>query len=323
LSEGDILKYPSLLLLLIFLVTACTLTTTPAPVLTPTSTFLAPATATGVVVLPAIQPTTQVINLELLRNFTYVLESSGGMQVTLIDGSFKVDDTAHNMTASGQLVLSALGDLNGDGVPDAAVTLAANLGGSGTFHELIVVLSQDGKAVQAADLFLEDRLQENKLSITDGLITLDAVRHGPHDPMCCPTEHAITVYRYQTGKLEVVSDKVVASAPNLPVTQYPNTITLDSPQDGTVTGSSLLLRGKTSQMPFEKNLVVRVYSGSTNTLVLEQPQAVQGEYGGPGSFETNLQLPADLKGTVRIDVVDLDPAVGQPRGLASVVLTVQ
>ncbi len=326
------MKFLPVYLLIVLLAAACTPAATPTatPALLPTatatlrvaSTLPAASTPTSVVILPSVEPAAQEINLELLRNFTYTLESSGGMQITLINGSFTANDTAHNLAASGQLVQAALGDLNGDGVPDAAVTLAANFGGTGTFHELLVVLSQDGQAVQAADLFLEDRLGEKNLSIAGGLITLEVVRHSPTDPLCCPTEHAVTVYRYETGKLVVVSDKVLASASNLPVDIYPNHITLDSPQDGAVTGSSLLLKGITSQMPFEKNLVVRVYDPG-GKLLLELPLAVQGEYGSAGSFETSLQLPANLKGTVRLDVVDINAADGQPRGLASVTLTIQ
>ena len=321
------MKFLTVYLLIVLLAAACTPAATPAPIPTaaatlPVATLPVASTSTSVVILPSVEPATQEINLELLRNFTYTLESSGGMQVTLVNGSFTANDSAHNLAASGQLVQAALGDLNGDGVPDAAVTLAANFGGSGTFHELLVVLSQDGQAVQAADLFLEDRLGEKNLSIAGGLITLEVVRHSPTDPLCCPTQHAVTVYRLQAGKLVVVSDKVLASAPNLLVDIYPNKITLDSPQDGAVTGSSLLLKGITSQMPFEKNLVVRVYDPG-GKLVLELPLAVQGEYGSAGSFETSLQLPTDLKGTVRLDVVDINAADGQPRGLATVTLTIQ
>jgi len=320
------LKYLTLLLMLVFLTAACTPVATPAATLIPspipTATSPALSTPTSAVILPTVQPTSPVITVDLLRNFTYVLDSSGGMQVTLVDGKFNLNDAAHNMVASGQLVQSALGDLNGDGVQDAAVTLAANFGGSGTFHEMIVVLSEDGRAVQAADLFLEDRLNEKQLTISDGLITLDAVRHGPHDPLCCPTENAVTVYRYQAGQLEVVSDQILTSSATKQPDLYPNQITIDAPANGAVVGASLQLRGTTSQMPFEKNLVVRVYD-SANQLVLEQPLMVQGEYGSPGSFETNLQLPADLKGTVHLDVADIDAANGQPRGLASVALTIQ
>ena len=319
------MKYLSIMLIFIFLTAACTPVATPATTLAPSPvpTDAPPlSTPTHKVVVETVTPATQGITDDLLRNFTYVLDSSGGVQVTLVNGTFNLNDTVHNMVASGQLVQSALGDLNGDGVPDAAVTLAANFGGSGTFHELIVVLSQDGAAVQAADLFLEDRLSEKQLTIADGLITLEAVRHGAQDPLCCPTENAVTVYRYQTGQLEVVSDQVLVPSSSTQPDQYPNQITIEAPLERDLAGTSLQLRGTTSQMPFEKNLVVRVFDSGGN-LVVEQPLMVQGEYGGPGSFETTLQLPVDLKGTAHLDVVDIDMANGQPRGLASVTFTIQ
>lgn len=200
------MKSALMLLLLVIMAAACTPAAAPVSSPTPTAAQPAPSTPTPVA---TPTPAGQAINLDLLKNFTYKLESAGGLQVTLVDGSFKTNDPGSPATLSGQLVKSALGDLNGDGVLDAAVTLAVNTGGSGTFHELLVILAQDGKAVQAADLFLEDRLGEKSLSIADGLITLEAVRHTANDPLCCPSENAVTVYRYQGGKLVVVSDQVL------------------------------------------------------------------------------------------------------------------
>jgi hypothetical protein len=127
--------------------------------------------------------------------------------VTLKDGKFNATDPTGMVTAKGQMLdQAAIGDLNGDGVPDAAIILAVDMGGSGTFHELIAVLAQKG---QAADLLLGDRVQENTLSIHAGKIVLDYVRQGPSDPMCCPSEHAQTTYQLQDGKLVVVSDQVI------------------------------------------------------------------------------------------------------------------
>ena len=197
------MKLITVCLLLVFLTAAC------APAAAPTATLPPIPTPTPAAVSIPTSPVGQAINLDLLKNFTYELESTSGLKVTLVDGSFKINDPGSPAMVSGQLVKSALGDLNGDGVLDAAVTLAVNTGGSGTFHELIVVLSQDGKAVQAADLFLEDRLGEKSLSIAAGAITLEMVRHTPNDPLCCPSENAVTVYRYEAGKLVVVSDQVL------------------------------------------------------------------------------------------------------------------
>ena len=46
--------------------------------------------------------------------------------------------------------LVAFGDLDGDGIWDAAVVLEANGGGSGTFRSLEAVVNEDGAPVHVA-----------------------------------------------------------------------------------------------------------------------------------------------------------------------------
>ena len=104
----------------------------------------------------------------------------------------------------------ATGDrLRGSLAPKLHHVIAANFGGSGTFHELIAILSKNGQAVQTANLFLGDRIQEKQLTIQGGKIALDYLRSGPTDPMCCPSEHALTTYQLSSGQLSVLSDQVL------------------------------------------------------------------------------------------------------------------
>ena len=105
------MKYLSILLLLVLLVPACTPTMTPVPSPSPTSTLPLQPTPTNTVAVPTAQPASGGISTDNLRNFTYTLDSSGGMQVTLVNGSFEVNDIPNHLVASGQLVHSALGDL--------------------------------------------------------------------------------------------------------------------------------------------------------------------------------------------------------------------
>ena len=152
-------------------------------------------------------PTPVELNLDQLKNATYTLMAINNVPVKLIDGKLNFSDPANNMNAESQLIEPvAFGDLNGDGLKDAAVIIATNTGGSGTFHELIVVLDQKG---QAADLQIGDRIQEKQLTIQDGNIILDYLRAGPTDPLCCPSEHAKTTYQFQNGKLVVLTDQVI------------------------------------------------------------------------------------------------------------------
>jgi hypothetical protein len=176
---------------------------TPEPVIHSLPTTSLPPT----VAPPSPTPTPAGVTLDQLRNGTYTLLSLDNVTVKLTDGKFKYSDQSKLINAVGQLIEpAAFGDLNGDSMNDAAVTIATNTGGSGTFHELIVVLAQQG---QAADLMIGDRIREKQLTIQDGKIILDYLRQGPKDGLCCPSEHAQTSYRLQNGKLEVVSDKVI------------------------------------------------------------------------------------------------------------------
>jgi heat shock protein HslJ len=95
----------------------------------------------------------------------------------------------------------ATGDLNGDGIPDAAVVLATNSGGSGVFIDLAVVVVEDGQPVNVAITPLGDRVQINSLTIQDGQIVVDMVVQGPDDPMCCPTQQVVETYELQGYEL--------------------------------------------------------------------------------------------------------------------------
>ncbi len=211
-SEESVLKYGLILSIFILLAAGCTPNGTPAAsVSTATATATpAPAATETPTLAPSPSPSA-ALTLAALKNATYVLRSSGEpVQVILVDGAFKLNDAAHNQSITGKLVEpAATGDLNEDGEPDAAVIIAANFGGSGTFHELIVVLSKSSQIVQAGNLALGDRLQEKQLTIQQGIISLDYLRQGANDPMCCPSEHALTTYQLKADKLVVLSDQVV------------------------------------------------------------------------------------------------------------------
>jgi hypothetical protein len=193
----------NLCLLLILLLAACApLAPTGSPAATGASVPPSPSPLP-----PQPSPTLAGVDPASLENGTYTLAVGENLQVTMLDGKFKLSDAAKNLNISGQLIdPPAFGDLNGDGLQDAAVIVAANFGGSGTFHELFVVLAQKGPV---ASLALGDRIQEKLLSIQNGTITLDYLRSGPKDPLCCPSEHAVTTFQFKNNTLQKVSDQVL------------------------------------------------------------------------------------------------------------------
>jgi hypothetical protein len=95
----------------------------------------------------------------------------------------------------------AFGDLNGDGIDDAAVILATNTGGSGTFIYLNAVLNDKGAAKFASSISLGDRVSPRTITISEGVLTVDEIRHGPSDPLCCPTQQATLKFKLVDGKL--------------------------------------------------------------------------------------------------------------------------
>jgi hypothetical protein len=191
-----------LLLVLVFLLAACA----PAAAAPAATVTLPPPAPSPTPLPPQPSATPAGVDLASIENGTFTLTSGATLPVKLVDGKFTLNDAAGNLITRGQLIEPvAFGDLNGDGLPDAAAIIAANFGGTGTFHELFVVLAQKGPV---ASLVLGDRILEKQLSIKDGLISLDYLRSGPKDPMCCPSEHALTTFRYKNNQIEKVSDKV-------------------------------------------------------------------------------------------------------------------
>ncbi len=149
------------------------------------------------------QDGTPALTPEALRNAEYVLD---GRRVRLQDGELvkKLEYGA----ASETWVLHdpiAFGDLDGDGVADAAVVLSYNGGGSGTFFDLFAVLNRNGAPVAVGSRDLGDRVRVTSLEISGGDIILMMVAHGPDDGLCCPTQDTVASFHLHGNDLELES----------------------------------------------------------------------------------------------------------------------
>ncbi len=100
--------------------------------------------------------------------------------------------------------MTAMGDLTGDGVDDAAVVLAHNAGGSGMFVHLAVMRASRRGPDNVATVGLGDRVKVIAVRIEDGKLVAALVEHAPEDPMCCPTRQAERVWRFDgEGLVEI------------------------------------------------------------------------------------------------------------------------
>ena len=146
---------------------------------------------------PGLQPSD-------LANFTYDL----GPGASVADG--KVPLKGGTWTDSGDggstFVLDphqALGDLDHDGVPDAAGIVVEQSQGSGTFFYLFALLSRDGRPVQAGPPdWLGDRSKIDRVTIDrKGILSVRYVTHKERDPECCPTLRIEDRFRIENGVL--------------------------------------------------------------------------------------------------------------------------
>ena len=145
----------------------------------------------------------QPLTINVLKNAEYRSKWSAQGKIKLSDGIYR----EQIVPGSGsELVIKlsdkiTFGDLNGDGLEDAAVILVSDPGGSGTFYDLAAVINSRGQAREVASAFLGDRVKVEGLRIRFGKIVVTMVTHRSTDPMCCPSLKVEQKYTLQGDEL--------------------------------------------------------------------------------------------------------------------------
>ncbi len=259
------------------------------------------------------------LTLEQLKNYSYLAPQYNRV-APLKNGTYETGSGADIFSAYLQPEV-AFGDLNGDGVEDAAVLLAENGGGTGVFVSLIAVLNENGSPMQAATAFIDDRPLINSLTISDGKINLDVTIHGPNDPMVNPTLKVTETFQMPTiGMTSLVLTHFNSFTPD----GTERSITIDSPKNGDPISGSVQVQGGMPIGPFENTLAYRIYDESGN-LLAEGPFMVNSDgVGGPATFDTPIDISSFPNGIgIRLELVDVSAADGSTLALDSVELMVQ
>lgn len=95
----------------------------------------------------------------------------------------------------------ALGDLNKDGIMDAAAIYYVNGGGSGYFERITAFVNKGGRLMAVDNKVLGDRVGIRGLRIKNGVIIADVISHAPTDGAAFPTVNKTARYRLKGGKL--------------------------------------------------------------------------------------------------------------------------
>lgn len=116
------------------------------------------------------------------RNATYTV---GGRQVSLHDGRYETEAAPGSASRITTVVFGkpVAGDLDGDGVGDAALFLIYSPGGSGTSYYVAASINEGGRFRGTNAVLLGDRITPRQIGIRDGVVVVDYADRRPDDPM--------------------------------------------------------------------------------------------------------------------------------------------
>ena len=306
----------ALILLLVVLI-GCRPATPPPTSVDETQVTSGPA---GELTASPATPTTVAEEVQEIRNAQYQLGATDTLQVVqLTNGTFEQGTPgAEDFISAMMTDFVALGDLNADGIEEAASLVSENYGGTGVFVFLAVYSQVDGTWTFQTSTMVDDRPQLNALSIANNEIFLDAVIHGVDEPMCCPTLRTTRHYRFVDTLLDLIDYTTFTPGGE------PRTIVIESPADGSDVFTSIPIHGQVAVAPFENNLVYRIFDISGIELSAGAITVSAPDPGAPGTFEALIPLGKSLSGAViRLEVQDLSAADGSLLAMDSVELVVK
>ena len=253
---------------------------------------------------------TQRLTLEQLRNAEYRLPLLGDEDTPIRfedgEGSIAYGEGATERDYAGIVDDAvAFGDLDGDGFADAAVVVFTSGGGSGTFKHLIAVLDRDGAPVQAARVYLGDRVQVESVTIASGEIVMDMLAHRRSDGLCCPT---LSI----TRGFALRGDQLVPR----------QALVIESPLPGEPVASGVEVRGSTSTYPSGGGLAYLVYDARGGVIGMGR-LPVEGGEGLPGTFAAPVEFIAGAGGPGRIELIDVHQGDGSALARTTVQVVLQ
>lgn len=132
-------------------------------------------------------------------NATYMIE---GRAVAMKNGLSEVIEVVGDSKTAGATMKTTTrvfgepvqGDLNGDGVADAALFIVQDTGGTGTFYYAAAALNERTGAVGTNAIFLGDRIAPQTIEIRNGQVIANYAERGPNEPFS--TQPSIGVSKY-------------------------------------------------------------------------------------------------------------------------------
>ncbi len=282
----------------------------------PPSATVAPTVATE----PPGQPI-PALTVEELQNMQVTLQNNDQHpKVQLADGVYQAGDQppATDFVSVNMPDMIAFGDLNHDGISDAAALLAENYGGTGVYTSVLAILNVNGGPVQVGAYMIDDRPMPSGLVIEDGKIIFSGAIHAPNDPGCCPSMPVTETLALTKGGLQRV--RMSSTTP----TGQERAITIVSPKDGDqVAAGYVPVKGGFTISPFENTFACKIVD-ATGKEWFSGPLTVTAELGQPGSIDNQIDFSMVPAGVlVRLEIMDASAADGSTLAMDSVELMIK
>lgn len=146
----------------------------------------------------------QPLTLERLRNAAYPLPEANGNLIQFTDGKFRgpvvlgsTEEVRFNL-----LDRVGRGDLDGDGVEDAALIMVKDPTGDKPEYTLWAVINLGGAPDPRGVVLLGEKVQVGGMTIEALKIWVDVVRPGPQDIEGMPTRRIKESYKLLGNRLE-------------------------------------------------------------------------------------------------------------------------
>ena len=287
------------------------------------------ATAAGVLLFAAaavascdVADTDRVAAVDL-EAATILTEHTDTGTATLEDGEFRAP-VAPGSASELVIRLSqwTLGDLDGDGLADAAAITIEDPGGSGNFRYLHALLNEKGDLRDIDTVFLGDRIRVAGLSIHEGVISVALIERPPDAPYSeTPSILVIRRFRLAGEALEEIAGISGADAfacdDSLPDAAL---VIVSSPAGGEEVANGFTVRG--CSRTFESNVQWRLL-GRTGE-VLASGFAMGGGVDGPAPFVFTVEYEAADRQLAHLEVFEEDVAGGEgfppPRAVVPLVI---
>ena len=259
-----------------------------------------------------------------LEGATILTEHTDTGTATLEDGEFRAPVAPGSASEVAiQLAQSAVGDLDGNGIGDAAAITVENAGGSGNFRYLHALLKEEGELHDADAVFLGDRIRVLGLSIHDGVIAVALLDRPPGAAFAeAPSIPVIRRFRLAgetLAELEAVgrADESFACDDSLPEAAL---VVVTSPAGGEEVVSGFAVSG--CSRTFESNVQWRLLDRAGD--VLASGHAMGGGVDGPAPFLFAVAYESAERQFAHLEVFEEDVSDGEgfppPRAVVPLVI---